>query len=106
MKKAVLVIMAVCMLAAMGFTSAHAGWYFCTVNRVGNGQGVDYICLTDANTTAAFTARWFVLDSANANQHLATSLTAASLGSQVQVYFPVAGVPPAYSTITSCYLSQ
>lgn len=99
MKKIVLVIMVLSVLATLGAPSVQAAaWYTCTVNQTGLSTTNSLVMLTQ--TSAAFTNRWFILPAAQANQMLAVALTAMSSGMHVAVFTNSAQ----YSTISTMYL--
>lgn len=104
MKKLVLILMAITMIGALGAATVHADSFYCTVNATGTGGGNTYVMLTDAAATPAFTSTWFFASAGQANQILATALTALSNGSRVQAIFPGTGTPAAFSTINNFYL--
>jgi len=104
MKKMVLIIMTVCIIATMGMTSAQADWFTATVTRTGMGGSSAFIALTDQAASPAFTDQWFIMSPSVQNAMLATALTAAANGSAVQVNIDAVGVPPAYSTVMSMYM--
>jgi hypothetical protein len=108
MKKLVLIIMVLCMIATLGIATAQAGWYTCRIVQTGAtsvGTAGIYIKLTDTAGSPAFTARWFRLDPTYGNQHLAAALTTLSAGLTCDAYFPVAGVPSQYALITALYVN-
>ena len=104
MKKMVLIILAVSMIATLGLAPAQAGWYQANVKMTGQGGVTPVVMLTDLG--GAFTNRWFVLTAAYANAQLATALTSLSTGIRVYVNFTAAGVPPEYSVVTALYLDN
>lgn len=107
MKKLIVIIMAVCMIATLGMATAQAGWYFVNVKGVGGtGANNTYICLSDTAATPAFTNQWFTLSAAMANKHLAVALTAATSGLTCEANFAGSGVPPAYSIVNVLYLNN
>ncbi len=107
MRKMVLIIMAACMIATLGIATAQADWYFANVTGGGNGGTYTWVVLTDAqNTPPAFTNRWFIFEQTNAKMHLATALTAMSMGAKVQANFTGSGVPPGNTVIKAFYLDN
>jgi hypothetical protein len=100
MKKIVLVIMVLFVLATLGVNGAQAdnGWYVCSVVQCGMG-GSGAVQLTD--TAGAFANRWFLIPSATTNQMLAVALTAMANNKNVNVFVSSSA---AYSNITAIYL--
>ncbi|RJR42518.1 MAG: hypothetical protein C4567_07200 [Deltaproteobacteria bacterium] len=99
MKKIVLVIMVLSVLATMGVSGVQAAaWYTCTVNQTGVSPTNSMVMLTQ--TSNVFANRWFVLPAAQGNQMLAVALTAMSSGMHVSVYTNTTQ----YSVIGTMYL--
>ena len=56
---------------------ASAGWYYCTIDRVGvNSVGKYIVFLSDTAAVPAFTNSWYVLNPAFGKELLALALTA------------------------------
>lgn len=87
-------------LGGAGNAVAQAGWYTCDVSKTGAGWGNIYLHL---GCGSAITPRWFVAGSDQANEMLATALTAVSAQKSVQVYLTGS---QAYSEIRACYVVQ
>jgi|GEM_PF-4263771 hypothetical protein len=104
MKKVVLIIMAVTMIATLGIAAAQANSYVVTVKYAGVGGTSGYVMLSDTAATPAFTNRWFTLNSAVMKEQLATALTAASNGFNVYAGFAGTTTPAAYSVVTTFYV--
>jgi len=70
--------------------AAHAGqqWYVCSIVKVGQSGGRDYVQLTHVPNegAAAFTARYFKLPAEKAREMLAVALSAVTGGFKVEVY--------------------
>jgi hypothetical protein len=87
-KKALLVL--VCVMALTAFTAgiAMAGYYVCTISKVGCAGTFYMLTLTDTAATPAFTDRDFVIDAqaVGASAMLASALTAYSMAGKLQVW--------------------
>jgi hypothetical protein len=92
-----LIVLSIVFLFAL---NASAGWYTCTINKVGPGWSNIYVSLTD-NDTSAFADRWFIAKSDTSKEMLAVALTAISNGLSVEVNLSGA---TQYSTINSMYV--
>ena len=80
--------------------AAGAGWYTCDVHMVGPGWTKTYLSLACGTTISQ---RWFKARSDQANEMLATGLTAMSVNKQVAVYLTGSA---AYSEILACYVRK
>jgi hypothetical protein len=83
---AVLVAVAL-VVPALFVGQAQAAWGTAVINAAGNGWANQYIQLTDSTGTNPAVTGWWQLDPAQANQLLATSLTALSNAMLVNVYY-------------------
>ena len=79
-----------CLGLALIAPAAHAGqqWYVCSIVKVGQSGGRDYVQLTHVPNegAAAFTARYFKLPAEKAREMLAVALSAVTGGFKVEVY--------------------
>lgn len=76
--------------ACFSAPAANAGqqWYVCSIVKVGQSGGKDYVQLTHVPTEGApaFTARFFRLPAEKAKEMLAVALSAVTGGFKVEVY--------------------
>jgi hypothetical protein len=86
--KVLAVLVAVALVVpALCVGQAQAAWGTAVVNAVGNGFSSQYIQLTDSTGSNPQVTGWWQLDPAQANQLLATCLTALSNSLLLNVYY-------------------
>ena len=66
--------------------NAERDWYTCTVKKVGVAQTSCYICLADTGSPPTFNGTFFKFEQSREKEMLATALTAAANGFNVQIY--------------------
>jgi len=80
-------------------SSAFAGWYTVTINKVGGTSTGIRVQITDDNK--AFTNTWYEVAGPKSDQILASILTAVSLDKKLYVQL---ATTTAYSDLTGCFL--
>lgn len=104
-KALVAVLLCVMGLTALAIGNAEAGWYTCTIQKIGSSDTTYLVSASDTAANASFMNRWFVIDKSQGmeKQMLATILTAFSNGSNVDLYVSTTA---AYSTAWSAIASK
>ena len=80
---------------------ASAGWFKCTINRVGATSSGYIVYLTHNAASPVFTDRWFVLESTIGKELLSIALTAYANGKVLFINVPTT---TAGSTIAGAYM--
>jgi hypothetical protein len=82
------ILFALVLLVAGIEAQAGQQWYVCSIVKVGQSGGKDYVQLTHVPTqgSPAFTARFFRLPAEKAKEMLAVALSAVTGGFKVEVY--------------------
>lgn len=100
---AVVILFPLTLLLSGSEAQAGQQWYVCSIVKVGQSGGKDYLQLTHVPTlgSPAFTARFFRLPAEKAKEMLAVALSAVTSGFKVEVYLDA---QVEYSEVYAIYL--